>query len=441
MATYFAPESASRDVPPLSVHLRPELPGDALHGLPGKIACRLAEATGADPAPILLSTLAMAGNAVGPHPHVVFGGSEHPARLFVVVVGDAAVGRKGTAVSAVRRLFREADPTWADGRIATGLKSPEAMIARVDDDTSDDCRLMIVEPEFARLAGQMGRTAFSPVLRAAWDGEVLENTTKDRKRCLRASHAHVSMVAMITGAELMRQHQRLSQAGGLESRFLYVCSAPSAEVSPFAASTLDTHDLAERLRRVLETSRGFVLERADPISRHLLAERGIQPSVSLPLADEVMDGWRNLVRDRLPRADSDGVASLWARAEVQVVRLAAAYAITDCLPVITVEHVTAAVAAWRYCAESAEILFGVPVGQGVAGVDPARAGKVVRYLHGRGWVSRTAINRDVFGGNVGAAVIRSVMGYLLAKGMVEHRAITGTGGGPRDEYRLTPPRQ
>ena len=151
------------EVPPLGVFLRPELDGDALLGLPGEIAVRLAEATGADPAPVLLATLAFIGNAAGPEPHVVFGGgAEHPARLMVVIIGDAAQGRKGTAVNAVRRLFRQADAQWEGSRITGGIKSPEAMIRLVDDNRADDCRLMLVEPEFARLAGDDGQDGVLP---------------------------------------------------------------------------------------------------------------------------------------------------------------------------------------------------------------------------------------------------------------------------------------
>ena len=54
---------------PLITYLRPKLDPDALLGLPGEIAVRLAEATGADEAAILLSTLAMLGSAAGPEPN------------------------------------------------------------------------------------------------------------------------------------------------------------------------------------------------------------------------------------------------------------------------------------------------------------------------------------------------------------------------------------
>ena len=427
------------EVPPLSIYLRPELHEDALFGLPGQIATRIAAATGADPAAILLSALTMVGSAAGPQPHISFGDAEHPARLFVLLVGDASRGKKGTAVRAVQRLFTAADPTWA-ARINGGLKSPEALIAEVDDDTSDDCRLMVVEHEFARLAEQMARSGFSPVLRQAWDGTVLETVTKDPVRCRRASHAHVSLLGLITPAELLRHHRRLSQAGGLESRILFCASAPSSHVSPFAATSADMSDLTERLQKTLETSREGVLQHADPISRRLLVERGIQPSAMLPVAADVMNGWNELVTARLPRTEAEDIGGLWSRAQVQVVRLACAYAVSDCAPEVGIDHVNAALAAWRYCAESAETLFGIPLGQGGGEYDPAKAGQLVQYLHRKGWVSRSDISARVFSRNAPAGVIDAIMTHLTAKGLIECREITGTGGGPRHEYRLAPPR-
>lgn len=248
--------TALEPVPPLTAFLRPVLPAAALHGLAGEVAVTLADATGADPAAVLLTFLALTGNAAGPQPHAWFGGAQHPGRLFVVLVGDAATGRKGTALEAAERLLAEADPEWADGRMLYGLQSAEAMVSQVADERRD-CRLMVVETEFARLVTTMARTGtLSAQLRNAWDGRTLQRAGV--RTAQRASRAHVSMLAMITPEELLRNHARLSQAGGLESRLLYVWTAPGRDVSPFADG-FETSGLAERVRAVLEGSRDAVM--------------------------------------------------------------------------------------------------------------------------------------------------------------------------------------
>lgn len=410
-------------VPPLAAFLRPELPAAALYGLPGEVAVTLSETSGADPAAVLVSFLALLGNAAGPQPHAYFGGAEHPARLFVVLVGDADVGRKGTAHGAVERLFTEADPDWSEGRVLYGLQSAEAMIDRVDDEKSPDCRLMIVETEFGRLVETMARTGtLSAQLRNAWDGRVLQRSTTKFTR--RASRAHISMLAMITPEELLKHHPRLTKAGGLESRLLYVYSAPQTDVSPFAASGEHT-DLADRVRDVLNGSRERVMDHTDPVSRVLLAARGIQPRTELPVAEAVIGRWA-AVKQRLP-VPGEGFRGLQSRAEPKVIRLAAAYALADAAPEIGPPHVDAALAVLAYCARSAEIVFGVPVAQLPPRVDPRQAAQVVRTLHDRypAWVTRAELGGD-----------EHVLADLVAKHLVEKRK---TPAGASAEYRLIAP--
>lgn len=422
-------------VPPLAAFLRPELAPAALYGLPGEIAVTLAESCGADPAAILLSFLALLGNAAGPQPHARFGGSEHPARLFVVLVGDAATGRKGTALGAVEPLFEAADPDWAASRILYGLQSGEAMIDAVEDGTGD-CRLAVVETELARLVLMMARSAtLSAQLRNAWDGRTLQRTIT--RGTIRASRAHVSLLAMITPDELLRHHHRLSRAGGLESRILYVYSAPLREVSPFARQP-DVTGLAARVRLVLEASREAVMSSTDPISRHLLTLRGIQPRCELPVDDSIADGWGD-IRSRLTM-DGEGMPGLHSRAESQVIRLAAAYALADMAPAITPDHVEAALAVQSYCAKSAEVVFGIPVAELPPRVDPRCSARIVRFLHDRypAWVPRDDIGSGALHGNIPAGDVTAALASLTARRIAERRQVP-SGGRPREEYRLIPP--
>jgi hypothetical protein len=424
--------------PPLGVFLRPVLPQAALHGLPGEAAVTLSAATGADPAAVLLTFLTLLGNAAGPQPHAWFGGAQHPGRLFAVLVGDAATGRKGTALGAVEPLFAEADPEWADGRVLYGLQSGEAMIDRVaDGGYTGDCRLMVVETEFARLAVTMARTGtLSAHLRNAWDGRTLQRVNS--KRSQQASHAHVSMLAMITPEELLRHHARLSQAGGLESRLLYAYSAPESDVSPFAAGAHHA-GLANRLRDVLEASRDAVMATTDPVSRHLLTDRGIQPRAEMPVDTDVAAGWTALVKSRLP-VPGQGLAGLHSRAESQVIRIAGLYAMADGTGLIGREHVEAALAVWAYCARSAEVVFSVPISALPPVADPRHAARIVRALHQQWpeWIARDSIGSDVLHGNIPSAAVSAALADLIAKRLIEHRQVP-TEGRTRDEYRLGPP--
>jgi len=430
-------EDQAAPVPPLAAFLRPQLPPAALCGLPGEVATTLSEASGADPAAVLVTFLALLGNAAGPQPHARFGGAEHPARLFAVLVGDAATGRKGTALAAVEKLFTEADPDWATDRVLYGLQSAEAMIDKVADDHSHDCRVLIVETEFGRLVETMARTGtLSAQLRNAWDGRTLQRTTTKFTR--RASRAHISLLAMITPEELLRHHKRLSQAGGLESRILYVYTAPVKDISPFA-DTPGHGPLAARVRMVLEASREAVMNHTDPVSRYLLTLRGIQPRTALPVDDGVIGAWGTAVKARLPHA-SEGFRSLHSRAESQVIRLAAAYALADMSPVIGPDHTEAALALLSYCAQSAEVVFSVPVAQLPPRVNPSHTAKIVRHLHGQypEWTSRDEIGSGVLRSNIPAADMEAALAELTARRLIERRKVE-TSGRPREEYRLIAP--
>jgi hypothetical protein len=312
------------------------------------------------------------------------------------------------------------------------------MISRVADDHTADCRLMIVETEFGRLVETMARTGtLSAQLRNAWDGRTMQRATT--KITHRASRAHISVLGMITSEELLRHHRRLAQAGGLESRILYCFTAPSADISPFTRAPENYEYLAERVRVVLEASRDAVMAQTDPVSRHLLTLRGIQPRTELPVDDEVAGGWERLVKARLP-VPGEGFRGLHSRAESQVIRLAAAYAMADMAPEIRPGHAEAALAVLSYCARTAEVVFGVPVAQLPPRVDPRVTAKIVRHLHDRfpDWVPRDEIGSGVLHGNVPAADVDVALADLAAKRLLERRQ-TPTAGRPREEFRLVAP--
>ena len=78
---------------------------------------------------------------------------------------------------------------------------------------------------------------------------------------------------------------------------------------------------------------------------------------------------RTLWHDRYPvlsqaRPDLYGAAT--GRAEAQVLRLSAIYAVLDCSSSIRLPHLQAALAVWDYCSASASLLFGPSTGDHTA---------------------------------------------------------------------------
>ena len=139
----------------------------------------------------------------------------------------------------MRAVTKLADETWADERTASGLSSGEGLINAVRDpvekwdgkanqfETVDpgvtDKRLMITEPEFAGALSAMERhgNTLSPVIRNAWDGQRLQTLTKASP--LKATGAHVSIIAHITEDEARARLSRTEMANGFANRFLFCC--------------------------------------------------------------------------------------------------------------------------------------------------------------------------------------------------------------------------
>src|SRR6266516_1355523 len=117
----------------------PALGQDAFHGPAGEVADGTAPSTEAGPAAVLVTFLAAAGcylvsgRSHAGFPHVWIGDTEHPPRIWPVLVGATADGRKGTADTIVRRILAAADPGFPNGNVESVLTSGSGLIERVRD--------------------------------------------------------------------------------------------------------------------------------------------------------------------------------------------------------------------------------------------------------------------------------------------------------------------
>jgi hypothetical protein len=320
----------------------PTLDGAALDGLAGDVVRILEPHTEADPAALLVTFLTLFGNAVGSRSHVRVGAAQHPARLFVCLVGDTARARKGQSFAEVGSLFELADPAWWDAARAGGLTSGEGIIARVRDDDQHQIekRAHFYEPEFARTLAAAARdgSTLSPVLRDAWDSGRLAVTT--RKDPLVATGAHIGVVAHITLEELRARLTSLDIANGFANRFLFTCVRRSKKLA--SGGTLN-----EATRHELGTKVGAALRSAR--TRTLLTRT--------PTAEAT---WRS-VYENLP--EPPGLfGAVTARADAQLLRLSLVYALLNKADRIHDTHIEPAVAVWRYAEASAAHVFGGVLG-------------------------------------------------------------------------------
>jgi hypothetical protein len=343
------PRAAETETRPI----RPALDEAAYQGLVGRVVRAVEPHTEADPAALVFTFLAAVGAMLDRSAYVLAGDAEHAARIWPLIIGKTAGGLKGTSWSAIARIILAADPSFANN-IDRGLSTGEGLIERVRDghgepDYKDfdegvtDKRLLILESEFAAVLGKAKRdgNVLSETMRQAYDGVRLSTLTRKANR-LSATGAHIVIIGHITPTELRNKLSDSDVTGGLMNRFLPVHSERSKKL-PDGGST--PKEVVETLGRELATA----VKRAG-------ATRG-----QVTRDEAASDLWRSVYDQLTPEVPDGALASVIARAVPQVLRLSLIYARLDehhGEVRVRIEHLEAALAAWRYIEASARLTFG-----------------------------------------------------------------------------------
>jgi hypothetical protein len=341
----------------------PEIAPQAFHGLAGEIVRTIAPYTEADPVAILLQFLTMVGNLIGRTPYASAEADSHYLNLFVCLVGETSKGRKGVSAGYPKRLLATVDDVWGQSRIMSGLSSGEGLIWYVRDpsykqgkDGEQECtdegeqdkRLLVLEPEFARVLRVLARdgNTLSAVIRHAWDDGTLQTMVSGRRIApVRATGAHVSIIGHITVDELRRNLTETETSNGFANRFLWGCVRrsqllPEGGMYPQEALT----PLAHQLKTAVIAARKTGRMQRDDLARARWAA----------IYEELSEGKPGLV------------GHVTARAEAQVLRLSCLYALLDQSPIVQVSHLHAALALWQYAEASAAYIFGDALGDALA---------------------------------------------------------------------------
>jgi 5S rRNA maturation endonuclease (ribonuclease M5) len=376
----------------------------AFYGLAGDLVRTIDPHTEADPAAVLVMFLAAFGSMAGAGAHFMAESRKHPARVWPVLVGETAKGRKGSAWSSLRYVLEKVDEVWLRERTGSGLSSGEGLIWAVHDpvatkkknaqgvvvdttvdDGVADKRLLAIEEEFSavlKVASREGNT-ISDLLRRAWDSGDLRTMTRNSP--LRATGAHVTVVGHITRADLSRQLAEVDALNGFGNRFLWVAVRRSKLLPEGGAlHTADLAPLVLRLHRAVDYAR---------------VERLVNRSADAAVL------WGQ-VYPELTSERPGLIGAITSRAEAQVMRVALVYALLDCSDVITPAHLRAALAVWNYCEQSARWIFGESLGDRVSDrvLDELRCA-------GADGLTRSAL-RDVFAKNITTAKLDAALALL-----------------------------
>ncbi len=380
----------------------PLLPEAALYGFIGDVVKTIEPYSEADPAAILIQTLVAVGNIIGSGLHCSVEATRHALNLYAVLVGESSKARKGTAWAHIERLVSRVDKEWVHDRVTGGLSSAEGLISEVrDGENPRDRRLLIVQTEFAGVLRVMARdgNTLSPLLRSAWDSGNLRTLVKHDP--LKATGAHISVLGHITRTELSRDLSDTEQHNGFANRFLWCCIRRSKYL-PEGGQVPETEiiTLADRLSSIVKWTQqtGEAEIRRDDAARKLWA--AIYPKLS--------DGMPGLL----------GAAT--SRAEAQVLRLSAIYAVLDRSLTVRVEHLRAALAVWDYCFASARYIFGDATGDPTA--DSIR--KALRRAGGG--LTRTEISAQL-GRHASADRIEKALTTLASLGLAVQQTVNTAG--------------
>src|SRR3984885_166740 len=403
--------AAPRTPPPPVASPGPILGDAALYGVAGLVVCGLAPHSEAHPAAILLQLLAAFGNAVGPAPHCMVDATRHGLNLFVALVGES---RKGTSWNQIRCLFTEVDRPWVAERITTARLTPTALIyALRDQQPATDRRLLALSEEFAAVLHSVRRVKghLSPLLRCAWDGSDLRSLAGLHP--IQATGTHISLIAHITQRELEDNLLPTEAHNGFANRCLWI-AVQRSQCLP-EGGNLDAHErsaLAAELRRALDWT----------------ADAG---NIRLVRDDEARALWHERY-PALSQARPGLYGAAPSRAEAQVLRLSAIYAVLDCSSIIRLPHLQAALAVWDYCSASAALLFGTSTGDHTAD----RILEAINMSPG-GFLSRSQMSA-LFHGHLSSSRIEAALEQLVSVGAIYQSSTQPSGGRPSTRWSATP---
>lgn len=392
---------------------------EAYRGAAGTLVKFIEPHTEAHPMALLAQFLVAAGNAIGLGAWCVAGGTRHYARLYVLIVGRSAKGRKGTALAHLRPVLNQIDEQWYTERVVSGLSSGEGILSALagfcekgEEGAGQlvDGRLLPIESEFASVLGASSRTGnlLSEHLRDAWDSERLRKMTVSP---VSVDGAHVSLIGHITGEELNEKLNKNALFNGFANRFLFICSQRT-KLLP------DGGEVPQDELRLL----------GDEIAQTLDRARSLGEVRRSPEAQEL---WHE-VYERLAGDRYGKVAAATNRSEAQVVRLSLVYAALSGSPVILRGHLESALAVWDYCHQSAQCLLGRPE-------DNAELWRILGAIEASPeGLSRTEI-RDVACHGRTAQVLDASLGELVQLQLIREITVA-TRGRPKRVYVSTRPR-
>lgn len=336
---------------------RPSLKNAALHGILGEMveaACANSEAV---PTSVAIHILGRFAATLGRTAYIQIGDEQRHLRMFALIVGPTAKGRKGTSSQMPRKLFDMVElnflqyASWLPLQQLSALATGEGLIHRLRDphtwSTGDkehvdpgvaDKRLFCDVSEFAGVLAQGRRdgSTLTTVVRDAFDGVPLTIPTKTSFN--RASHTHVVIVGSVPETEIVRNLNEVDKTNGFANRFPMFYSARD-KIVPSPKPT------DEKLIRKFAEHLAWAIWEGSQLGE-------------VPMSTEARGYWEGELYGEIENADyPPNVSSLLARRTTHTLIFAALLALLNRGKVIELKHLEAANAWMDYWAETVLFVF------------------------------------------------------------------------------------
>jgi hypothetical protein len=381
---------------------RPKMSEDAFYGPIGELVRLLEPCLEADPVFLLASALTGIGCILGDRLTIHSGPAPQNLNLFITLVGDTSSG-KGASWGVMRRRLKVIDEKFFGDKSRNeigGMGSGEILIKITKDRETDwvyrkdekgklikfpkdehyakehgdrirhaDPRLLISEEEWARMMKNTQRkdSQLSPILREAWGNKPLYHAASSSGGETKVARHHVSIFGHITPEELFDVFTGLEMANGFGNRFLWFAGWKARDV-PLPLDEFDSMDFDN-----LPTEERVIVEQL-LAEMPPLDEDGVQV-----IANEIADSlekvqkvgdlrvrlrpsaavlFKDLRKQILPNEnDSALFRGMANRADVQLLRVAAIFALIDGNMYVHEKHLRAAYAFVKYSNDTIRYLW------------------------------------------------------------------------------------
>ena len=379
----------------------------AYYGIAGKIVDIIAAVSEPCRESLLAQFLVSFGSIMGRDLYC-HQGSDHHLNEFVVLVGETAFGRKGTAWNAIRNLLKEIDPLWVKTRTYEGIQSGEAIIHEIRDPRQrltrggkmihdpgvTDKRLGIVEQEFGRVlvvGGREGNT-LSVTLRKCWDSED-DLHTGNKNDPEHASNPHVSLIGHVTLDELRKRLEKTDNTNGFSNRIMWLVVKRAKVVACPPPIQWKSHPKILQALRDIKTN----------LTAH---------PRTFSWQQETLSEWNRYYRSKKD-SGTGMIGPIIARSAPHVLRLAMLYAVLDASTLIEPRHVEAAIAFVDYCERCAQWIFQERTGN-------KAADKILWNLERRpAGMTRNEIQHEVFSNHCSETTLNMALSQLVDMNLVD----------------------